>query len=121
MRPQGPAAADSPTWPPAQVPFILWIETKRYCVVQLELVVNTADGSGLWGVLDHSMNILSALAALTDWTRSTGCGTRSRYYRRTQTMWRTVMRRHLPGAITTVARCVVASLPGKSALRDERA
>jgi hypothetical protein len=64
---------------------------------------------GPHGFCDHSVSLLSALAAPTDWTRSTGCGTRSRYYRRTQAMWRTVVRRHLPGAITTVVRSVAAS------------
>jgi hypothetical protein len=63
VRLQGFAAADSPTWPPAQVPLIAWVETKGYFEVRLELVVNTADGSGLCGVLDHSMNLSSALTA----------------------------------------------------------
>jgi hypothetical protein len=81
------------------------IGTKGYCVVQ------PADGGGLCGVLDHSMNLLSVLAA----------GTIGHAQQVAAPGHTTTDARRRCGERLCAVTSVAASLPGKSALRDERA
>jgi hypothetical protein len=74
-------------------------------------VVQPADGGGLCGVLDHSMNLLSVLAA----------GTIGHAQQVAAPGHTTTDARRRCGERLCAVTSVAASLPGKSALRDERA